>query len=191
MRDVTDNVTGELEVGEVKRGRGRPRKANAMTNAQRQAAYRARRRDAVTVTKIASRFVPQVDAYDESRLEVDQLRAELVEIRGREGIAWREMRSERDQRELLSRELVACRRELAELRAKKTVTSNDNPVSFETMLDLIALTTKANTTQQRIKVCQTELFLDTIARKSNIGVKRGEALFDAIIGDRKIVTKTA
>ena len=50
MRDVTDNKTGELEVGEVKRGRGRPRKADAMTNAERQAAYRARHRAPNTVT---------------------------------------------------------------------------------------------------------------------------------------------
>ncbi|SPD67822.1 conserved protein of unknown function (plasmid) [Cupriavidus taiwanensis] len=82
MRDVTDNRTGELEVGEVKRVRGRPRKANAMSNAERQAAYRARRRASVTVTKSAPAprlIVDQVDAYDECRLEVDALHAELAE----------------------------------------------------------------------------------------------------------------
>lgn len=40
MRDPADNKTGELVP--VKRGRGRPRKADAMTGAERQAAYRAR-----------------------------------------------------------------------------------------------------------------------------------------------------
>jgi len=81
MRDVTDNVTGELEVM-VKRGRGRPRKEGALTNAQRQAAYRARRRESVTVTKnvpVSRLVVDQVDAYDECRLEVEQLRAQLAE----------------------------------------------------------------------------------------------------------------
>ncbi len=82
MRDVTDNRTGELDV-EVKRSRGRPRKADAMTNAQRQAAYRARRRQqSVTVTRNAPAprlIVDQVDAYDECRLEIDALRAELAE----------------------------------------------------------------------------------------------------------------
>lgn len=62
MRDVTDNQTGGLEVGEVKRGRGRPRKADAMTNAQRQAAYRARRRSESATVTMASRLV--VDQAD-------------------------------------------------------------------------------------------------------------------------------
>ncbi|GAA7764764.1 hypothetical protein HpMS107_35170 [Helicobacter pylori] len=81
MRDVTDNVTGELDV-EVKRGRGRPRKEGALTNAQRQAAFRARRRDnAVTVTKKVIAPVQDVDAYDECRIEVETLRSELAEAR--------------------------------------------------------------------------------------------------------------
>lgn len=81
MRDVTDSVTGELDVA-VKRGRGRPRKEGALTNAQRQAAYRARRSESVTVTKnapVSRLVVDQVGAYDEYRLEVEQLRAELAE----------------------------------------------------------------------------------------------------------------
>jgi len=82
MRDVTDNRTGELGGIEVKRGRGRPRKEGALSNAQRQAAYRARRRsESVTpfVTKTPRLVVDQVDAYDECRLEVDALRSELAE----------------------------------------------------------------------------------------------------------------
>lgn len=99
MRDVTDNVTGELDV-EVKRGRGRPRKEGALTNAQRQAAFRARRKASSSVTATGQRVVTrvlseeewpfpgdvrrplpvvQVDAYDECRLEVEALRAELAE----------------------------------------------------------------------------------------------------------------
>lgn len=42
MRDSADNKTGELDVGRQRRGRGRPPKADAMTGAERQAAYRAR-----------------------------------------------------------------------------------------------------------------------------------------------------
>lgn len=86
MRDVTDNVTGELPGVEHKRGRGRPRKAHAMTNAERQAAFRARRKaqqpvEAKSVTKrmTVTEMLSDVDAYDECRLEVDQLRAELAE----------------------------------------------------------------------------------------------------------------
>lgn len=89
MRDVTDKRTEELEVGEVKRGRGRPRKDDAMTSAQRQAAYRARlKADGISSHKphnvpelqrppIKKPIVHQVDAYDECRIEVDTLRSEL------------------------------------------------------------------------------------------------------------------
>ena len=64
-----------------KRGRGRPRKVGAMTNAQRQAAFRARRKasgESVTVTK---RSLPVIDGYDELVLENDRLREELAQVR--------------------------------------------------------------------------------------------------------------
>ena len=83
MRDVTDNVTGELPGVEQKRGRGRPRKPHAMSNAERQAAFRARRKKeqgvsdrSVTVTKKPA----DVDAYDECRLEVEELRERVDEL---------------------------------------------------------------------------------------------------------------
>lgn len=64
-----------------KRGRGRPRKADSLTNAQRQAAFRARRKaagESVTVTK----KIPAVsDGYDELVLENDRLREELTRVR--------------------------------------------------------------------------------------------------------------
>ncbi len=87
MRDVTDNVTGELPGVEHKRGRGRPRKAHAMTNAERQAAFRARRKalqpvDAKSVTKrmTVTEMLSDVDAYDDCRVEVDALREELARL---------------------------------------------------------------------------------------------------------------
>ncbi|CAJ0702493.1 hypothetical protein [Ralstonia wenshanensis] len=90
MRDVTDNVTGELPGVEHKRGRGRPRKAHAMTNAERQAAFRARRKaqqpvEAKSVTKrmTVTEMLSDVDAYDECRVEVDSLRAELADMKVR------------------------------------------------------------------------------------------------------------
>jgi len=75
-------------VGETKRGRGRPRKANALTNAERQAAYRSRRKNAVTVTKKPGAFRGEVmhqdfggleDAMAELRAELDATKAELAE----------------------------------------------------------------------------------------------------------------
>src|ERR1700692_2159109 len=54
MRNVTNNMAAKPDTEQVTRGRGRPRKPDAMTGAQRQAAYRERLRATsinVTVTK--------------------------------------------------------------------------------------------------------------------------------------------
>ena len=73
MRNVTNNQTTEPGQEEVKRSRGRPRKPDAMTNAQRQAAYRQRQQASlinVTVTK-----------NDDAKHQVQTLRAELLGAR--------------------------------------------------------------------------------------------------------------
>ena len=67
-----DNSLQDRPVPE-KRGRGRPRKHDAMTNAQRQAAFRARHKaagESVTVTK---------KKHDELVLECERLREELAQ----------------------------------------------------------------------------------------------------------------
>ncbi|WP_454765334.1 hypothetical protein [Cupriavidus campinensis] len=175
MRDVTDNVTGEL-YGEMKRGRGRPRKEGALTNAQRQAAYRARRRANVVaeygvtgagVTKKPRLVVDQVDAYDECRLEVDALRAELAEVNRVMGKLQRSHAAGLSNESRLRRQLdlaeeerskafavnAALHVELADARdaliekgselaaakrATKSVTGNGNPVSFADMVELLS-----------------------------------------------------
>lgn len=77
----TKTIPLPLEPVTQKRGRGRPAKEGALTNAQRQAAFRARRAAAgqsVTVTK----KIPVVaDGYDELVVENDRLREELLEAR--------------------------------------------------------------------------------------------------------------
>jgi hypothetical protein len=73
-KDDQDNSLRIADVTE-KRGRGRPRKPDALTNAQRQAAFRARRKaagKAVTVTK---------KDYDEIVLEHERLREALAQAR--------------------------------------------------------------------------------------------------------------
>jgi hypothetical protein len=70
-------VTGTTE----KRGRGRPRKPDAMSNAERQAAWRARhgaRTKSVTVTK---NIPPPADAHDALVSECEQLGGELARAR--------------------------------------------------------------------------------------------------------------
>lgn len=126
MRDVTDNVTGDLLGVEQRRGRGRPRKAHAMTNAERQAAYRARHKmgeaadRSVTVTKMPV----EVDAYDECRMQVDRLREELDEARREKEVAWRVMREKRDQAEELGREVLQLKKRL--LQEKSVTAGNAN-----------------------------------------------------------------
>ncbi|MFV8603754.1 hypothetical protein ACNRDG_05455 [Ralstonia pseudosolanacearum] len=157
MRDVTDNVTVDLPGMEQKRGRGRPRKAHAMTNAERQAAFRARRKAeqpsdrSVTVTK----KVAEVDAYDDCQEQVDALRFELAETvqahnqvvaqldeaRREKDIAWRVMREQRDQAEELGRELLQLKKRL--LQEKSVTPSNVNSVSLKehtkTLLELASV----------------------------------------------------
>lgn len=147
MRDVTDNVTGDLPGVEMKRGRGRPRKAHAMTNAERQAAFRARRKAeqpsdrSVTVTK----KVAEVDAYDDCQEQVDALRFELAETvqahnqvvaqldeaRREKDIAWRVMREKRDRAEELEREVLQLKKRL--LQEKSVTPSNENLAEIEAL----------------------------------------------------------
>jgi hypothetical protein len=74
---ANDKVTGTTE----KRGRGRPRKPDAMSNAERQAAWRARqgvREKSVTVTKNTP---SPAEAPDALVRECEQLRGELARTR--------------------------------------------------------------------------------------------------------------
>ncbi|WP_308170797.1 hypothetical protein [Ralstonia syzygii] len=196
-------MTVDLPGMEQKRGRGRPRKAHAMTNAERQAAFRARRKAeqptdrSVTVTK----KVAEVDAYDDCQEQVDALRFELAETvqahnqvvaqldeaRREKDIAWRVMREQRDKAEELGREVLQLKKRL--LQDKSVTPSNGNPVSFETMLDLIALAAKANTFEQRQKVRDMELWVESFVRSQLVSEAQMEAAGEAIYGDRKVVTR--
>lgn len=151
MRDVTDNVTGELDVT-IKRGRGRPRKDGALTNAQRQAAYRARRKaDGIAVTRYSNvpelqrrPIVHQVDAYDECRVEVDTLRAELAQAKTH-------LAASRSSCALQEKVIHKLEAELAAAKegAEKTVIRNGNPVDFDFMVDLVDRVRKARRWDQR------------------------------------------
>ncbi|ARK49169.1 hypothetical protein [Burkholderia pseudomallei] len=82
QQEDTKTIPLPLDPVTEKRGRGRPRKqGGAMTNAQRQAAYRARNKaigNPVTVTK---NIPAAADGYDELVLENDRLREELAQVR--------------------------------------------------------------------------------------------------------------
>jgi len=61
MKDSHDNKTGELVP--VKRKRGRPSTGNAMTAAERQAAYRARNGLRSVTVELPADLVDQLDEY--------------------------------------------------------------------------------------------------------------------------------
>ncbi|WP_063533139.1 hypothetical protein [Burkholderia sp. MSMB1589WGS] len=64
------------------RGRGRPRKeGGALTNAQRQAAYRARRKASGNPVTVTKNIPPAADGYDELVMENERLREELAQLR--------------------------------------------------------------------------------------------------------------
>src|ERR1700756_2017712 len=64
-----------------KRGRGRPRKPDALTNAERQAAFRARRKAAGKTVTVTQNIAPLAEGYDELVLECERLREELAQAR--------------------------------------------------------------------------------------------------------------
>jgi hypothetical protein len=79
MRNVTDNKAAKSDA-QVKRGRGRPRKPDAMTNAQRQAAYRQRQRAASINATVTGIVTPPAEAHDALVRECEQLRSELAQL---------------------------------------------------------------------------------------------------------------
>lgn len=85
MRDASDKVTGELVP--VKRKRGRPPTGNAMTAAERQAAYRARHELVSVTVELPAELVESLNDYlkfkDVTRNEVfaKLLRSQLLRKR--------------------------------------------------------------------------------------------------------------
>jgi len=74
MRNVTENQAVQPGAEPARRGRGRPRKPDAMSNAERQATWRARQRAelSVTVTK-------KIAEHDALQKECERLRGELAQ----------------------------------------------------------------------------------------------------------------
>ena len=112
MIQPEDNKTLPLPLVTEKRGRGRPKKAHALSAAERQAAFRARRKQSgipVTVTKI----IPlAADGYDELVQECDRLREELAQARSDLDAAKREAAGVRQSQAGVGFGIVAIREAL-------------------------------------------------------------------------------
>ncbi|GAQ30852.1 hypothetical protein SAMD00023378_4535 [Ralstonia sp. NT80] len=212
MRDVTDNVTGELPGVEQKRGRGRPRKAHAMSNAERQAAFRARRKaqqpaDAKSVTKrmTVTEMLSDVDAYDECRLEVDALREQLENMRQqclsaveRHGDAERallrvqaelEAKQEQvgmllDRQEELGAELVALK-----TKPQKSVTpSNGEGPTVDEWIALLAVAMKGKSQITRLTLFNRPACKAVFSKAHQLLDGQFEALQNAIFGKETVAS---
>lgn len=205
MRDVTDNRTGELDV-EAKRGRGRPPKADAMSNAERQAAFRARKR-AERVSPMHRAVVDEQGLQDVAELEdqmaelraeldatkaelaeahetIDELNDELIPLR----VAVDRLNFEvADQDRLLSQAINE--RDVARNAAKTvTVGGNGNPVDFDYMVELVDRVRKARTWQQRHAISELPGW-ERFTVRALPGMRN--ALWNAMTGDKLPVTKDA
>jgi hypothetical protein len=85
MKQAADNKTLELDMPGAKRGRGRPATGNAMSSAERQKAYRDRKREekaAIIISRNASQEMPPDDGsprrliaeLDKAHKTIEQLR---------------------------------------------------------------------------------------------------------------------
>ena len=81
MRYVTNKLAAKPAAERAKRGRGRPRKPDAMTGAQRQAAYRERLRAASIDVTVTENTRPTAEAHDAMVRECERLRGELAQAR--------------------------------------------------------------------------------------------------------------
>ncbi|ANB72152.1 hypothetical protein AYM40_07060 [Paraburkholderia phytofirmans OLGA172] len=156
MRDVTNNLTATPETEQVKRGRGRPRKPDAMTGAQRQAAYRERRRAVsidVTVT--------------ENEGPVDQMQI-LRELHER-------------QVSVLRNQLARAEAELSDLRT--TTTGSGGAPAFEVMLRLLAMACARKPLKAQLAIRESDVWRNGVAGASGVSDEQMKRVAAALAGN--------
>jgi hypothetical protein len=179
MRKVTDSPVAQPDTEHVRRGRGRPRKPNAMTNAQRQAAYRQRQR--------ATSFNVTVMENDDPAHHMQILRAELSEVRH----ALVQLRHERDQlsaiAELHERQASGLRNQLAqaegELSGLKAVTGgNERGPGFEVMLKLLAVACTRKPLKAQLAIRESDVWRNGVASASHVSDEQMKRVTAALAG---------
>lgn len=151
MRDVTDNRTEELDIA-VKRGRGRPRKADAMTNAERQAAYRARRRarvrpmDRAICDPEALQDVAELeDDMAELRADLDATKAKLTEAHETIDELNDELMQLRAAKERLEAEVAELNQQFIKLEAERAAAKEAELVARAELVELVVQRRKSVT----------------------------------------------
>lgn len=165
MRNVTINQATTPDTEPVRRGRGRPRKPDAMTGAQRQATYRERQREAginVTVTKNG-------DAAHQMQI----LRAELDQ-------ASAGAESYMRQAAVLRKQLARAEAELSALKAA-TASSGDAP-GFEIMLKLLAMACERKPVKAQLAIRESDVWRNGVAGTSSVSDVQMQRIAAALAG---------
>ena len=179
MRKVTNSPIAQPDAEHDRRGRGRPRKPDAMTNAQRQAAYRQRQR--------ATSFNVTVTENDDPAHHMQILRAKLSEVRH----ALVQLRHERDQlfaaAELHERQASGLRSQLArvegELSGLKTVTAgNERGPGFEVMLKLLAMACTRKPLKAQLVIRESDVWRNGVASASHVSDEQMKRVSAALAG---------
>jgi PDZ domain of MCC-2 bdg protein for Usher syndrome len=165
MRNVTNNQPAKPDTEPVRRGRGRPRKPDALTNAQRQAAYRQRQQAAsinVTVTKNSDRT-----------REVQGLRAELDR-------ASAAAESHKRQAAVLRKQLARAEAELSALKA--ATAGNESAPGFEVMLKLLAMACTRKPLKAQLVIRESVVWRDGVSGASGVSDEQMRRVAAALAG---------
>jgi hypothetical protein len=178
MRNVTDKADN-VETLQIRRARGRPRKPDALSNAQRQAAYRQRKRDAsinVTVTKngrpaqrehdTLARLSESRQALAQMQLERDQALA-AVRLHKREALK-------------LGNQLGRVEAELTRLQATRA--GDQHSPSFEVMLKLLAMACKRKPVKAQLDIRESDVWRDGVASASDVSDEQMKRVAAALAG---------
>jgi len=179
MRNVTNNGTAQAANPETKRGRGRPRKPDAMSNAQRQAAYRQRQR-AVSINVTVTKNDGPPHQMQILRAELSEARHALTQLRLEQEQA--SAAAESDKREALVLRKRLARAEAALSAVKATPAGNERGPSFEVMLKLLAMACARKPLKAQLAIRESELWRNGVVSASGVSEEQMKQVAAALGG---------
>jgi hypothetical protein len=178
MRTLT-NKADNVEPPQIRRARGRPRKPDALSNAQRQAAYRQRKRDAsinVTVTeneRPAQREQNSLAKLSASRQALAQIRLERDQALAAAQLHKREALT-------LGNRLARVETELTRLQATRE--GDQSSPRFEVMLKLLAMACKRKPLKAQLDIRESDVWRDGVASASDVSDEQMRRVAAALAG---------